>query len=252
VLLNDTAFCHEALKCWDFRFSGVIVESSVAILRRRVDTRPAEGVESRPISIVLQTSSDATRDFALSATVRPRLRTFRPGELHGTGPSNAAALPVTIVPAAPDHVAALAGFFTDNDRPEITTFFHPFPLTTETAQRITQEARKDRYYVALEGPRVVGLAMLRAWDEGYDVPSFGLIVDYRFQGSGLGRRLTEFAIGQARLLDCRAVRLTVWAANAHAARLYESLGFIEVERRPMLRSGEHDMRLTMSLTLDGE
>jgi ribosomal protein S18 acetylase RimI-like enzyme len=159
--------------------------------------------------------------------------------------------PVTaIVSASPQHNDALARFFGENDRAETTAYFHPFPLTALTAKRITHGTHKDRYYVAITGTEVVGLAMLRGWDEGYEIPSFGVVVDYRVHRQGLGRRLTEYAIAEARKLGCSAVRLSVWESNTDAVRLYKSLGFVELERVHMTRAQESDFRLVMSLRLD--
>lgn len=50
-----------------------------------------------------------------------------------------------------------------------------------------------------------------------------------FRGHGLGRRLTETAIGAARLAGYRALRLdTIGGLMAEARTLYESLGFQEI------------------------
>ena len=79
---------------------------------------------------------------------------------------------------------ALSIFFQSNDRPEITMHFHPFPLTRQTAHDITRINHKDRYYIAIRDKEILGLGMLRGWDEGYDIPSFGMFVDYRHHGMG--------------------------------------------------------------------
>ena len=143
--------------------------------------------------------------------------------------------PITIRPVAEGDYQALADFFAANDRAEVTGTFNPFPLTAETAHQIARVPKQDRYYVAAtsaaepEGA-IVGLCMLRGWDEGYAVPSFGVFVDWRQHGRGLGRRLTEFAVAEANALNCSRVRLTVFASNAPAVHLYRSIGFEETGR----------------------
>jgi ribosomal-protein-alanine N-acetyltransferase len=147
--------------------------------------------------------------------------------------------------------AELGRFFEENNRPQVTRQFHPFPLTVQGALDILSAERFDRFYVATTGPRIVAFCMLRGWDEGYDVPSFGILVDYRVYGRGLGRQVTEFAIAEARRLGSAHVRLTVYASNHHAVRLYESLGFAEVQRERVLVAGQSDMKITMLKRLDG-
>lgn len=128
----------------------------------------------------------------------------------------------------------LARFFEENSRPEITRYFHPFPLTAETAHQIACVVHRDLYYIAVQEKEILGMCMLRGWDEGFDVPSFGIMVYRKFQGLGLGHRLVEFAISEARRLGCPSIRLSVYASNMHAIGIFTSFGFTEVTREPCL------------------
>lgn len=154
-------------------------------------------------------------------------------------------LQVVIRKVEPADYEDLARFFEENNVHEITRQFHPFPLNEETAHRIACTNHLDRYYVALFRDQVVGLCMLRGWDEGYSIPSFGILVDRHFQNHGLGTKMTEFAITEARKPGCRQVRLSVYASNEVALRLYTSLGFIESERKSVLVMGQPDERIIM-------
>jgi [ribosomal protein S18]-alanine N-acetyltransferase len=128
--------------------------------------------------------------------------------------------------------AALAAFFEENNRPEVIGNFHPFALDAESAHRICAEPRRDRYFASWDYDAIAGLGMLRGWDEGYEVPSFGILVDQRQQGRGHGKALTEYALGLARELSAPRVRLTVHAENARAVALYERAGFQIKETLP--------------------
>jgi GNAT superfamily N-acetyltransferase len=145
----------------------------------------------------------------------------------------------------PGHYEALSSFLGRNDVPAVVRTFSPFPMTDETARRIALEPRRDRYYGAFDGGRVVALSMLRGWDEGYEVPSFGIVVDHEWHGRGVGTRMTEFTVGEARRLGCRRVRLTVYASNAAAVRIYAAQGFVERGREPVLLAGAPDERIVM-------
>jgi ribosomal-protein-alanine N-acetyltransferase len=139
----------------------------------------------------------------------------------------------------------LASFFEANNIPEVIRHFHPFPLNAQTAYKIACNEHLDRYYIAIRDTRIVGLCMLRGWDDGFGIPSFGVCVDHNFQRLGLGRQLAEFAIGEAIRLACPSVRLSVYANNIRAANLYMNLGFEEISRESILLEGEHETKIIM-------
>jgi GNAT superfamily N-acetyltransferase len=145
----------------------------------------------------------------------------------------------------PHHLASISRLLEDNNRTEITSYFHPFPMTGETAGRLCLGSSKDRYYAAFERGSAVGLAMLRGGDEGYEIPSFGMFVDHRHQGQGIGRLLIEVAIREAERLGCAMVRLTVYESNLRGRCLYASLGFAEQSREPVEHGGARDNRIVM-------
>lgn len=139
----------------------------------------------------------------------------------------------------------LVRLFEEHNRPETTRHFHPFPLTARTADLICGGAGKDRYYIARCGRAVIGFCMLRGWEEGFEIPSFGVLVDRRHRKQGYGRRMLEFALDQALQLNCSRVRLSVLASNAAAVRLYAAAGFRETARETMVAAGEPDAKITM-------
>ena len=157
-----------------------------------------------------------------------------------------------IEPLQPAYCASLARLLEDNDREEIIDHFHPFPMTRETAERLCLGQFKDCYYISFLDNAMVGLAMLRGWDEGYEVPSFGVFVDYRYRGLGLGRVLTDYAMIDAKLKGCAKVRLTVYESNVRGWRLYTSLGFQEQSRDPVDRRGHPDKRIVMLKSLSSK
>jgi ribosomal protein S18 acetylase RimI-like enzyme len=106
--------------------------------------------------------------------------------------------------------------------------FHPHPMTRAEAVRIVNRAvaGQDLYFAAFIGDRMAGYGMLRGWDEGYAIPSFGVAVRPAFRGAGLGRRLLRFAIAYARERGTAKVMLKVHLDNPSARHLYESEGFV--------------------------
>ena len=147
-----------------------------------------------------------------------------------------------------DDIDLLAQFFDNNNQPAITKHFHPFPLTYDTACTIATTRHRDRYYVAIDN-KIIGFCMLRGWDEGYEIPSFGVLVDHHHQGQGLGRKLTEFAISEAEKLSCKSVRLSVYTSNTRALHLYRSLKFKEISRQEISVDKVTDTKIVMLRTL---
>ncbi len=152
---------------------------------------------------------------------------------------------IQVRPVSKADYSMLSRFLDDNNLPQVTRYFHPFPLTAETAYRIACTDHLDRYYIALARGQLVGLCMLRGWDEGFEIPSIGILVDHRRQRLEVGRIMTRFAISEASRLECPVLRLTVHASNKPAVRLYRSLGFIETSSTLTATAGQPDTKVVM-------
>jgi ribosomal protein S18 acetylase RimI-like enzyme len=77
--------------------------------------------------------------------------------------------------------------------------------------------------VVFEGGQPAGIAMLGLRGETAWVGGMGVVPGAR--RAGLGRRLMESVIGEARARGCRSVQLEVLEQNAGAIALYRGLGF---------------------------
>jgi ribosomal protein S18 acetylase RimI-like enzyme len=126
----------------------------------------------------------------------------------------------------PADAPALTEFFAAvNADADTVRLFHPHPFTRDEAIRVCDAARRDLYFAAWDGDAIVGYSMLRGWEEGYAVPSFGVCVHPQRRGTGLGSELTRHAVEQCRALGAPSLRLTVYKENRRAAQLYRNLGF---------------------------
>lgn len=145
----------------------------------------------------------------------------------------------------PTDMDALSTFFVENNVPAVTHTFHPFPLNEVTARWMACEPHLDRFYLAWEAGRPVGFSMLRGWEEGYTIPSFGTFIDHRQHGKGYGKELLRLTIEAAQALGCKQVRLSVYASNLPACKIYLACGFFETERVDTENHGEKDQKLIM-------
>jgi len=103
--------------------------------------------------------------------------------------------------------------------------FHPHPFDEEAIDKVAQCEGKDLYYILVEGNSVIGYAMLRGWDEGYEIPSLGIAIHPTARKVGLGQLLMSFLHVAARRQGATKVRLRVYAHNTKAIQLYKKLGY---------------------------
>jgi L-amino acid N-acyltransferase YncA len=85
-----------------------------------------------------------------------------------------------------------------------------------------------RTYVAEENGKVVGSYILRANRPGLGnhVANAGFMVDPAARGSGIGRKMGEHALSEARRLGYRAMQFNfVISTNESAVHLWQELGF---------------------------
>lgn len=152
----------------------------------------------------------------------------------------------------PSDLDDLLRLFEENNRSEITKRFHPFPLTPEMAQFICAVPKKDRYYVAYYQGELVGLGMLRGWDEGYDIPAFGAFIDYRHHTKGFGGTIGDHAIAEARRIGSPAVRISGHVSNPVIHHYCSTRGFTLLSKDPIELDGKPDFKVVWQLDLADE
>src|SRR5262249_15484166 len=118
---------------------------------------------------------------------------------------------------------------------ESARFFHPHPLTRASARELCArvDSCRDRYYLGCYRGKIVAYSMLRGWDEGYTVPSFGVAVHPALRDAGLGQAMLTHAIGESQAAGAPRLRLTVYRNNQRGVHVYRKFGFIFQEH------GEH-------------
>jgi len=145
----------------------------------------------------------------------------------------------------PDDFNLLSKFFEKNNSSLITNGFTAFPLNDESAKFICKPNHKDKYYFYTEELSILGFSMLRGWEEGFDIPSFGVFVDKDWQGKGIGNKITRETIEECLKLGCDKVRLSVYLSNKPAYSLYKKFGFYEVEKFSIIQNGRSEIKIIM-------
>jgi ribosomal-protein-alanine N-acetyltransferase len=132
------------------------------------------------------------------------------------------ALEIRVV--SPEWEKPLADFFAAI-RVSGEQYFQPHPFTDQYAKLLVHYTGKDLYYLMVNGKIVQAYGILRGWDQGYEVPSLGIVVHPEARGQKLGELLMLFLHSAARLNGARKIRLKVYRDNALARHLYEKLGY---------------------------
>ena len=57
-------------------------------------------------------------------------------------------------------------------------YFHPHLFNKKKAEELGNYKGNDLYFLQISGTEICGYGMLRGWDEGYPVPSLGIIKQY--------------------------------------------------------------------------
>jgi hypothetical protein len=82
--------------------------------------------------------------------------------------------------------------------PEYVRFFYAFGFGEEEVARVLGGRGRDVYSGMFWRGELAGFFMLRGWDAGYEVPSFGVLVDVKHRG----RAFMRIALDVAKLI-CR-------------------------------------------------
>jgi len=104
-------------------------------------------------------------------------------------------------------------------------YFNPFSFDRTSLLGRLEAARLDDYMGFFLGGALAGFFMLRGWDEGYEVPAYGVAIDSRYRGLGLGASSIELAKVICRLRGAHKLMLKVHPENVVAKNAYEAAGF---------------------------
>ena len=98
-----------------------------------------------------------------------------------------------IRPLTPPDAVSIAAFLR-RQPPAYLRFFYAFGAADEAAlARMLDANEKDFYAGVFWQHELIGIFMLRGWDEGYEIPSFGVLIDEKYRGGALMRLTLDAA-----------------------------------------------------------
>ncbi|MBE0570830.1 MAG: GNAT family N-acetyltransferase [Ignavibacteriaceae bacterium] len=112
---------------------------------------------------------------------------------------------------------------------EYLKHFIPFAEYSEGyIKKILSERKLDRYFGLFFNEDLIGFYMLRGFDKGFDIPSYGVWISSKYSNKGLSTLTLYHAFSFCRLNQIKTLMLKVHPDNSVARNLYEKLGFVRV------------------------
>lgn len=159
---------------------------------------------------------------------------------------------IKIVPIAEEHIEGFHRCLDSVARERRHLAFTQAP-PFESARRfvLSNMAQNVPHLVALSGDDLVGWCDISPkTHEGFThCGTLGMGVRKDFRRLGIGRRLLEQTIDEARAMGLERIELEVFASNTPAIRLYDQAGFVVegVKKRGRKLDGEYDDLVQMAL-----
>lgn len=128
-----------------------------------------------------------------------------------------------LFPTDADELAALL-----NSEPDgYNKYFIPFEFNKETIAGILEKKKADLYLGIYYGETLTGFYMLRGFDSGYKIPSYGVYISSKFNNKGLAALTLFHAFSTCKVIAAPRLMLKVHPDNRVALNLYKKYGFAE-------------------------
>lgn len=113
------------------------------------------------------------------------------------------------------------------ENPEYSKYFIPFEFDLHTIQEKIKKLHLDSFWGIFIDETLAGFYMLRGFDEGYKIPSYGVWISKKYAGKGLSKFTLRHAISYCRINNIKEIMLKVHPENVIAKKIYEDFGFVK-------------------------
>jgi len=112
---------------------------------------------------------------------------------------------------------------------EYLQHFIPFAeFSEEFIKKILSEKKSDKYFGLFLQDDLIGFYMLRGFDAGYEIPSYGVWISSKNANKGLSTLTLYHAFSFCKLNNIKTLMLKVHPDNTIAKKLYEKIGFVKI------------------------
>jgi RimJ/RimL family protein N-acetyltransferase len=116
--------------------------------------------------------------------------------------------------------------FMRRQQPEYLRFFYAFGNDEAAIEKMLSNAEKDVYSGVFWQGELIGVFFLRGWDAGFEIPSFGLLVDEKHRGHTLKNLILETSKMICRFSGVNRMMVKIHPDNI-ALRNVHKLGFYQ-------------------------
>ncbi|HZH32537.1 MAG TPA: GNAT family N-acetyltransferase [Pyrinomonadaceae bacterium] len=111
--------------------------------------------------------------------------------------------------------------------PAYARFFHPFGYDEPAIADALARQGRDVFMGLFWREGIVGFFMLRGWNEGYEVPAFGILIDEQYRGHGLEMAALDTAKVICRLRNVSRLMIKMHPDNISAKGVARKTGFVQ-------------------------
>lgn len=134
-------------------------------------------------------------------------------------------VPVEIIRINFNQAKELSELLISSDK-SYSKHFIPFGFDFENVFAVLKKAVNDMFFGIYVGKRIVGFYMLRGWDAGFKIPSYGVWIAKEFSSKGLSKLTLNHAISVCKINCVARLMLKVHPDNIIAKKIYEDFGFV--------------------------
>lgn len=111
--------------------------------------------------------------------------------------------------------------------PAYARFFRPFGYDEPAIADALARQGQDVFTGLFWDEQIVGFFMLRGWNEGYEVPAFGILIDEQYRGYGLEMAALDTAKVICRLRKVSRLMIKMHPDNISAKGVARKTGFVQ-------------------------
>ena len=128
----------------------------------------------------------------------------------------------------PEHASFLSKRLSEESK-DYLKYFIPFSEYSEAyISKTLSEKKIDKYFGLFLNDDIIGFYMLRGFDAGYEIPSYGVWISSKYSNKGLSTLTLYHAFSICKLKNIKTLMLKVHPENTVAKKLYEKFGFVKV------------------------
>ena len=135
---------------------------------------------------------------------------------------------VEIKELTPDNASIFSKKLSEESEDYLKHFIPFAEYSEDYVKKILTEKKNDKYFGLFLRDEIIGFYMLRGFDSGYEIPSYGVWIYSIYANKGLSKLTLYHAFSVCKLNNIETLMLKVHPENTIAKKLYEKFGFVEV------------------------